>query len=78
MATAETNHANKTESLPPEVRTALAEAIRYSKTGQADPAILQWIHEQAEQIRQEIYRKHGLLNIGVPAIRELRGELPEP
>ncbi len=34
--------------------------------------------ERMDRIREEIRAKHGILDIGVPAIRELRGELPEP
>jgi hypothetical protein len=43
-----------------------------------DPEVARRIREQGERIKQEIYQKHGLLDIGVPAIRELRGELPLP
>lgn len=32
--------------------------------------MLQKIHEEAEQIRLEVQRKYGLLDIGMPAIRE--------
>jgi hypothetical protein len=35
------------------------------------------IHERAKQITEELRQKYGELDIGVPAIRELRGELPE-
>lgn len=42
------------------------------------PDVAQRLHEQAELIRQEILAKHGVLNIGVDIIRELRGELPAP
>lgn len=42
-----------------------------------DPEIARRVHERAMRIREEVYRRHGLLDIGVPAIRELRGELPE-
>jgi hypothetical protein len=37
-----------------------------------DPVIARRIRDRAELIRQEILEKHGLLDIGVPAIRELR------
>ena len=30
------------------------------------------IRERADRIRDEVFQKHGLLDIGVPAIRELR------
>ena len=42
-----------------------------------DPDMLLRIRERGDKIRQEIFEKHGLLDIGVPAIRELRGDLPE-
>jgi hypothetical protein len=41
-----------------------------------DPEVARRVHERAMQIREETYRKHGLVDIAVPAIRELRGELP--
>jgi hypothetical protein len=41
-----------------------------------DPEIARRIHERAKAIRDRVYREHGLVDIGVPAIRELRGELP--
>jgi hypothetical protein len=41
-----------------------------------DPEVAKRVHERAQQIREETYRKHGLVDIAVPAIRELRGELP--
>jgi hypothetical protein len=43
-----------------------------------DPEVARRVHEHAQRIREEVYQKHGLLDIGVPAIRELRGELPKP
>jgi hypothetical protein len=42
-----------------------------------DAEILRRVQQRAEQIRQRIFREHGLVDIGVPAIRELRGPLPE-
>ena len=41
------------------------------------PEVAKRVRARAESIRHEVFRKHGLLDIGVPAIRELRGELPE-
>ena len=37
-----------------------------------DPETERRIRERSDRIREEIFRKHGLLDIGVPAIRELR------
>jgi hypothetical protein len=35
------------------------------------------VREQAQRIREEIFQKHGIVDLGVPTIRERRGELPE-
>jgi len=37
-----------------------------------DPETYRRIREEAARISEEVYRKHGLLDIGVPAIRALR------
>ena len=43
-----------------------------------DLEVVRRVHERAQRIREEArYRKHGFVDIAVPAIRELRGELPE-
>ncbi len=42
------------------------------------PEIALRVQKRAERIRQEVLAKHGVLDIGVPAIREFRGELPQP
>jgi hypothetical protein len=73
MAKAETNHL-----FPPAVRAELEEAIRRAMSGQRDPEAMRRACERMDRIREEIRQKHGVLDIGVPAIRELRGELPEP
>ena len=41
-----------------------------------DPAIKRKIHERAAKVTQEVRDKFGLVDIAVPAIRELRGNLP--
>jgi hypothetical protein len=41
------------------------------------PPITQRIRAKAQRITDELRRQHGLLDIGVPANRELRGELPD-
>jgi hypothetical protein len=41
------------------------------------PEVARRVHEQAEKITERLRRSYGVLDIGVPAIRELRGELPE-
>jgi hypothetical protein len=53
----------------------VAEAVAFGRP--VDPAVAVRIRGRAQSITDELRRKHGLLDIGVPAIRELRGELPE-
>ncbi len=60
--------------LPSDVRLMLDEAIRHAMTGQGDLLILQRIHDEAVKIKREVFEKHGLLDLGTPAIRELRDE----
>jgi hypothetical protein len=67
---------NSINTFPPKVRAMLEEAIRHAMTGKGDTDVLRRIHEEAERIRDEVRRKHGVLDIGVSAIRELRAELP--
>ena len=58
--------------IPPDIMADLERAIEILTTGQRDPEFEQRIHAQAEKIGQEVLRKHGVLDIGVPAIRALR------
>ncbi|HUY35031.1 MAG TPA: hypothetical protein VMV69_19945 [Pirellulales bacterium] len=37
-----------------------------------DPEIARRVHRRAARITEEIQRKHGILEIGIPAIREFR------
>ena len=52
----------------------LEEAVRFATTGEADPAILQKIHEDAARIREQLRQKYGKTNLAVPLIREIREE----
>jgi len=42
------------------------------------PEVARRVQERAARARQEILEKHGVQDIGVQIIRELRGELPAP
>ena len=42
------------------------------------PDVARRVRERADQIRKDILATHGVQDIGVPIIREIRGELPEP
>jgi hypothetical protein len=55
--------------------TALSDmeyAAKLVMTGKKDVAFEVRIAEEAKRIRDEILKRHGVLDIGVPAIRELR------
>lgn len=41
-----------------------------------DPDVARRVQERSRVIREEVFRQHGLIDIAVPAIRELRGPLP--
>ena len=58
--------------LPPEVMADLEYAAQLAATGRQDPKFARRIREEADRVRKEILRRHGVLDIGVPAIRELR------
>jgi len=42
------------------------------------PELSRRVQERAEKARKKLLETHGIQNIGVPIIREARGELPEP
>ena len=41
------------------------------------PEVTHRVHDEAQKISERLRDQYGILDIGVPAIRELRGELPE-
>jgi hypothetical protein len=41
------------------------------------PEVSRRVHEEAQRITARLEHQYGLLDIGVPAIRELQGELSE-
>jgi hypothetical protein len=68
-----------TTGLPPDL-AADARAIIDSLTSgkPLDPEVARRVRERGDRIRDEILRTHGVQDIGVGLIRELRGELPNP
>lgn len=58
--------------IPPELMAELEEAARYAASGVRDPEVMREAAESMDRLREEIRRRHGVLDIGVPAIRELR------
>ena len=69
----------KTTGVPEDVRAdarVVAECVAAGKP--IPPEVARRVQEEARKITERVYRQHGLLDIGVPAIRELRSELPQP
>jgi hypothetical protein len=59
-------------SLPPDVLADMQRAIELAMNGKRDAEFERRVQAEGKRIREEIFRKHGLLDIAVPAIRELR------
>ncbi len=58
--------------IPPELLAEMQEAAERVAKGIRDPEARRKSAERMDRIREEIRQKHGVLDIGVPAIRELR------
>ena len=56
----------------PEVMAELQKLADDAAKGIRDPERMRQAAERMDRMREETYRKHGLLDIGLPAIRELR------
>jgi hypothetical protein len=68
----------KNTGIPPNIRAdaqLIAECVASGKP--IPPEVARRVHEDAERITERLQLQYGLLDIGVPAIRERRGELPE-
>ena len=62
--------------VPSAIETNIADAeaaVEAAVSGKKlDPAVARRIQERAAKVRAEVFQKHGVLDIGVPAIREFR------
>jgi len=71
---------NTTQTAPaidPDVESDEQAVIESFVTGKPlDSEVARRVHERAQAIRARVFRANGLVDIGVPAIRDLRGELP--
>jgi hypothetical protein len=65
---------SKGAGIPADVMAELENAAQLAASGGKDPALARSVAEEARCIRAEVRRKHGLLDIGVPAVRGLRDE----
>jgi hypothetical protein len=67
--------ANSPGVIPPDILADLKEATRQAAAGGIkDPDLLRRIAERSERVRQEILRKHGVLDVAVDLVREGREE----
>jgi succinate dehydrogenase/fumarate reductase flavoprotein subunit len=58
--------------IPPELLAAMQQAADKAAGCVRDPEDMRQALESLNRLREEIRRRHGLLDIAVPAIRELR------
>ena len=59
-------------TIPPELMAEIQEAADRAATGLRDPERMRQARASMDRIREAIRKEHGILDIGVPAIRELR------
>ena len=62
------------DPIPPEAIAELQEAARRAAAGTRDRDGMRRACARMDRLRDEIREKHGLLDIGVPALRELRDD----
>ena len=58
--------------IPAELMTELQQAVDDAIKGVRDPEDRKKACDEMDRIREAIRARHGILDIGVPAIRELR------
>jgi hypothetical protein len=64
-------------SVPPELLADLQQSAENAVRGIRDPEEMRKAAERMDRMSEEIRKKHGILDVAVPAIREFRGEIPE-
>jgi hypothetical protein len=70
--TMNTMDANANTEIPPKLLAELQRALELAAKGVRDPEAMRRACEDMDRLSEEIYRREGLLDIGVPAIRALR------
>ncbi len=65
-------------TVPLELVAELQQAAENAALPTRDPEEMRKAAERMDRMSEEIRKKHGVLNVAVPAIREFRGEIPEP
>lgn len=69
----------KGTDIPPAVRAdaqLISECVAAGKP--IPPEVIRRVEADADKITARLRREYGTVDIGGPAIRELRGELPNP
>ncbi len=61
-----------TTGIPAALLAEMEEAARIALSNVRDPEVMRQACEDMDRISEEIRREHGVLDLGVPAIRELR------
>jgi hypothetical protein len=66
----------KPTDIPPAEMADMEEVCRLIAEGKrvTDPALRKRIYERSEQVRRAMLEKHGITNIAVDLIREVRDE----
>jgi hypothetical protein len=52
----------------------LGEAVRFALSHKGEPVILKYIEEESARIREEFRKRHGLTDVAVDLMREVRDE----
>jgi hypothetical protein len=71
-------HDEAKPAITPELEAEFQTAVRQAMSLKRDPEAMRKAAERIDRMREETFRQHGLLDFGVAAIRELRGELLVP
>ncbi len=78
MEWAADNDSMSDEAVPnAELIKEMHEAVDRILKGIRDPEAICEACERMDRMREELHKRHGLMNLAVPLIRELRGELPD-
>jgi hypothetical protein len=63
----------ETNGIPADIMADLeAVAAAVSAGRKPDPELTRRVRERGELVREQVFKRHGMLDIGGPAIRELR------
>jgi hypothetical protein len=69
----------KDTGIPPDVLAdmqAVADSLNSGRP--VDAEVARRVRQRADKARRELLATHGVQDIGVPIIREIRGDVPEP